>query len=586
MSTQKASFSVPARPREGSVYLASSPYLLAGALAFLTLALAPSQASAQWTPVTTGIDYQDFTLSNPNNRVFVARMHRSEPSVTIDSMIAQGRLSGGRETVSDMVSRYNETIGYWGQEWGGRNDVVVAINGHFFDLTSGVPEPGQIVSGWYAWSYGNMGGLSGFAWTLNRDAFIGECVTHRPDRNFISLPGDLHVEIDGVNSDRGSDALVVFTTHYDAATPPQGSGVEILVEMSRPAMVLPTPSKAEGTVAAIFPDQGSTYLPFDHVVLSASGSKATTLLANVSLGDTIGISQEISSYHHDCNTPDSVDWTKTYASVGGNFHFLSEGVVQSSTDPGATTRNPRTAVALNDDYVYFIVVDGRTSTSVGMSTTELGNFCLDYLDAVEGVNQDGGGSSAMWVDGQIRNNPSDGTERTVANGLMMVRVLPKELSQAFHPGDTVAARTNASMRLGPGTNYAERGQISSGQQALVMPHTVAGVLAKGAHWWRIDSGSVMGWVDESSLDLVAHGPDSGVGPNQDGGAVSDAQIAGDSGVPIDGGKGLKGNATGGCRCNLGPREAGGRGAVALLFLLLALAVLLRPAGSRRSSFLP
>ena len=36
------------------------------------------------------------------------------------------------------------------------------------------------------------------------------------------------------------------------------------------------------------------------------------------------------------------------------------------------------------------------------------------------VNMDGGGSSVMVVNGAIKNSPSDGIERAVVNGLMMV----------------------------------------------------------------------------------------------------------------------------------------------------------------------
>ena len=124
----------------------------------------------------------------------------------------------------------------------------------------------------------------------------------------------------------------------------------------------------------------------------------------------VQISQEIRHYEHDCSTAYAWDWTKTYAAIGGSYHFLKEGVVQTFTDPGATLRHPRTAVALDDDYIFFVVVDGRSAQSIGMNMTELGNFCRDYLGAVEGVNKDGGGSSTLWVDGEVKNEPSDGTD--------------------------------------------------------------------------------------------------------------------------------------------------------------------------------
>lgn len=505
---------------------------LAPALSALLLALsmAPRPALAQWSPVSTGIDYREFTVSGPN-RVFVARMQRSEPSVTIDSLIAQGRLSGGRETVSGMVARYDQSTGYWGREWGQRYEAKVAINGNFFDLTTGVPEGGQILSGWYAWRLGDWGGRSGFAWTLNRTAFIGACIHPGPDMNYLTFADQTTQAFDDINTARGADDLILYTTHYDARTPAQSSGVEVLVEMERPASILPKPAMAYGTVVAIRPGQGETPLYFDHLVLSAGGTAATTLQAHVQVGDRIGVTQEFGTYQLDCNTPDPVDWTNAYANVGGNFQFLRGGVVQPTSDAGLTVRNPRTAIALDSTYIYFLVVDGRTTVSVGMTMTELGNFCLSELGATDGVNHDGGGSSAIWVDGQIKNSPSDGAERTVANGIMMARVLPRELSPTYLEHDTVATTSGAELRLGPGTHFASLSTVSSGTQGTVLGHSALGVRAKGTHWWRVDFAGQSGWVDEAALQLLHRDPDAGVPPGPDGGV--DAAAPSDGAVPTD-----------------------------------------------------
>ena len=37
----------------------------------------------------------------------------------------------------------------------------------------------MVQSGWYAKRFDDLGGGSGFAWKLDRSAFIGECVDHR-----------------------------------------------------------------------------------------------------------------------------------------------------------------------------------------------------------------------------------------------------------------------------------------------------------------------------------------------------------------------------------------------------------------------
>ncbi len=461
------------------------------------LAAVRSTALAQWTPAAPGIDYQEFIVAGPNN-VYVARMDRGNLDCTIDSMIAQGRLTGGTETVSSMATRHEDAIGYWGQTWGTRYDLVVAVNGDFY--SSGIPTGGQISGGWYAKRFGDLGGASGFAWQLDRDAFIGECVYHIPSKQKVTyLATGQSQELDGLNRTRGSNELILYTHHYDLTTLTDNSGAEVLVKLSRPAMILPPPSGAVGTVIEIRPNAGSTLVPFDHVVLSAQGSAATTLLANVTVGAEVRIAQEITHYEHDCSTPYAWDWTKTYSSIGGSFHFLKDSVIQPSSDPGATQRHPRTAIAFDSSYIYFIVVDGRSTQSVGMSMTELGTFCIDYLAAVEGLNQDGGGSSTMWLNGTVMNVPSDGSERAVANGLFMATVAPVEQSTRFSTGALVRATGSAALRVGPGINYNSSASVAANTEGIVLEHALNGLRASNTHWWYCAFPSGNGWVADSSL---------------------------------------------------------------------------------------
>jgi len=463
-----------------------------------------SPARGQWQGVGTGIAYREFNVAGPN-KVFVTRMDRSSSDVHIESSIARGRLSGGRETVSSMAARYDDAIGYWNQTWGTRNDVVVAVNGDFFNLTTGVPTSGQIHSGWYAKRFSDYTGGSGMAFQLDGDVFIGGCVQHRSYKNFVRYPATGQQQhISGINVAPDAHKLTLYTPQYDTHTDALTTVSEVVVRLDEPLLIKPTPANVSGIVQDIRPSQGGTLIPFDSVVLSADGNAAGQLLNNVSLGSEVRISQEITDLEDGCTTISPLDWTKTYASIGGSFHFLDDGAVQSSSDPGATQRHPRTAVAYNDSYIYFVVVDGRSTASVGMSMsmTELGNFCLNDLDAVEGMNQDGGGSSAMWVNGRIKNNPSDGTERAVANGLMMVVAQPKQQSSQFFPGDEVTTLADANVRLGPGLNYAAIAFVSASADATIVEHPLNGVRGTGASWWKCRFAGSTGWVDGLDLRLV------------------------------------------------------------------------------------
>ena len=85
----------------------------------------------------------------------------------------------------------------------------------------------------------------------------------------------------------------------------------------------------------------------------------------------------------------------------------------------AMASNPRTAIGIIDDNHYvFVVSDGRTSESAGLSLYELAAF-MDSLGVKTAYNLDGGGSSTMYFNGSVVNNPTTGgstsKERSVSD---------------------------------------------------------------------------------------------------------------------------------------------------------------------------
>lgn len=93
------------------------------------------------------------------------------------------------------------------------------------------------------------------------------------------------------------------------------------------------------------------------------------------------------------------------------------------------TRHPRSVIATGKrNSIYFIVIDGRRELAAGMSLFEVRSV-LKWLNYTDGINLDGGGSSALWVAGQNFNGivsyPSDNKrwdhegERKVANVILL-----------------------------------------------------------------------------------------------------------------------------------------------------------------------
>ena len=88
-----------------------------------------------------------------------------------------------------------------------------------------------------------------------------------------------------------------------------------------------------------------------------------------------------------------------------------EIVVDTSTEVGrAMSSNPRTAIGIveeEDGSLHYIIVvsDGRTDESEGLTLYQLAEVMQQY-GATTAYNLDGGGSSTLYFNGQVINNPT------------------------------------------------------------------------------------------------------------------------------------------------------------------------------------
>ena len=72
----------------------------------------------------------------------------------------------------------------------------------------------------------------------------------------------------------------------------------------------------------------------------------------------------------------------------------------------AMASNPRTSIGyIAGNHYVFVVADGRTDASVGLSLLQLAEF-LKTLGVTQAYNLDGGGSSTMYYNGRVVNNPT------------------------------------------------------------------------------------------------------------------------------------------------------------------------------------
>jgi exopolysaccharide biosynthesis protein len=129
------------------------------------------------------------------------------------------------------------------------------------------------------------------------------------------------------------------------------------------------------------------------------------------------------------------DWEKKLEGedimLSGPLLLINEQAEKLDSVGFNVTRHPRTAIArTSNNRILLITVDGRNENSAGMNLFELSKF-LKWINSSDGINLDGGGSSALWVKGKkiegVVNHPSDNKkwdhegERKVANVVLVKR---------------------------------------------------------------------------------------------------------------------------------------------------------------------
>lgn len=320
----------------------------------------------------------------------------SNPYIGIESVKADDRLYGS-ERVSSMASRksYNGHL------------AVGAINGDFYG-GGGVPINAQVINGEFLRSV-----------EYNNKSNLGFDVDNYPMIGVTNFSGKLNTKtgiynINGVNMTRQTDYLVMFNPYFGNSTGTNQWGTEVLI----------TPISswiANDTVICIIEQIekgiGNMLIPENKAVLSGHGLAESFLNNNVQVGDTITLCLNLLPSFPKLNQliggfPKIVNQGENYVNQGYN----QEG------GPGHTyERHPRTAVGFSADStkLYFVTVDGRQLCSKGMTLIELADFMID-IGITSGINLDGGGSTTIVVRDKVRNSPSDGSERFVANGLLAI----------------------------------------------------------------------------------------------------------------------------------------------------------------------
>jgi hypothetical protein len=201
----------------------------------------------------------------------------------------------------------------------------------------------------------------------------------------------------------------LFTRTWGEATPRARGSVELVLGGFPRARL---DSDLTGTVVAV-ERGGRTRIPAGGAVLQARGDKRALLRARGPVGTTITVRLHIPEFP-----------SGTLDAMGGGPTLVRDGRVVRQSGQGFSSghthvRHPRTAVGqLANGRLVFVVADGRTSQSFGLTTRALATIMANR-GAVTAISLDGGGSSTIAFEGRVLNVPSDGRPRRVATGLFL-----------------------------------------------------------------------------------------------------------------------------------------------------------------------
>ncbi len=355
------------------------------------------------------------------------------PENKVEVWPAKLRAGDNRETPSQVYTRKKNEYEPLGRK------PVVTMNGDFFLLDADAPANyayvrrrplgmevtnGMLIQTPYSNDFRvafvirddglpEQAGTVSFSGTVN----TGNTSFSLKEVNGYANAGDLVLFNNQANSYLGSDSALAWSPYPStmvSLTYPEGgwrvndrmeftvTGIEYDVETKIPAASPYGGKRFNGEGAILVGNSAS----------STVDNASKLFLSNLSVGDKVGITMNVGI--NNTNVKD-----KHMHIIGARDVMLRNGVITNTWNEA----HPRTAIGYSQDRkkVYLIVIDGRQNNySVGATTGQIGSI-MKALGAHTAVNLDGGGSSAMVVNGVTTNKPSDpgGTERTVANGVMV-----------------------------------------------------------------------------------------------------------------------------------------------------------------------
>lgn len=273
-----------------------------------------------------------------------------------------------------------------------RKSASVAINGGYFAWQGAALGAVKVDGEWLRLPWKNRTAI-GFGPN-------GATVIDNLQGGAVAEVGGIRMPVAALNGFPVADAVSILTPRFASSYMLRANEAALEIENGKVAARVTT---------------GKAGIRADGWTLVAHGT-ATPLLQALAVGQPARFGVETSP-----NT-----WSQYPTILGAGPRLLRAGKVETTEvaeefRPDVIRRGPRTAIGIDKaGNMLLVVVDGRQTHSRGLTLPELAQWMLDF-GAVEAINLDGGGSTTLVINNQVMNSPSDGTERAVANAVLLTR---------------------------------------------------------------------------------------------------------------------------------------------------------------------
>ena len=379
----------------------------------------------EWTRgITRKMKVLEVDLTDPNVEITTAMADDIIPNPNGNNNNNAGK--NKREVLSEVCARKAST------------GVIAGVNSGFFDSHDGFPRGIHVEEGipMYVNNRSVRWNLTNHKWAFTQFTDkTASCGVKEFSGKY--KVGETEYEYYSINDTicrHGSDALKsnVFTHHY-RKTPHSGltnplskKCLYVIAQFTGDYLHVNT-GYHKAKVTAI-KDGRSTALASDAlpyitdkktIGIQIRGDVADAVKAALKVGDEIEIKCDI--------TVDGNITKPIYTMNSSMYQFLNNGSVSisglSDDNNNIKAFDPVTFIGIDEacTKVWIVQVDGRSSSSLGMTGPEMA-ATIKKLGGHNMTRFDGGGSSAMWIDGKIVNNPSDSKGERSCMNYLLVRV--------------------------------------------------------------------------------------------------------------------------------------------------------------------